>query len=190
MKAKPVVPVAPVELVRPHCPSSLFLRDAVDGANLYDAEPFSTYQLAGTDGEVDYSIHSRVAIKAFRFNDGQHFERALMRMLFAVTKHVRRFVTVVAGDAHRFLPGPTIFAGPRAKRLFPSVKDALDAPGLPEGIVLSIAQVFPEDFGRIISRGNEHGAALFAPHLLTAVEIVPAPWGHREAPAERLPPIE
>jgi hypothetical protein len=157
---------------------------------LYDAEPFCTYHLAGTEGEVDYGFHKRVSIQGHRFDDVAHLERALLRMLLAVAKHVRRFITVVPADAGMFLPGELKFASPRAKSLCPSMKDAFDAPGLPRGVVLSVAKVLPENFGRLIIGWNyEYGAALFAPQMLSAVEVVPVPWKHGSAPVlERLPP--
>lgn len=174
--------------------TQLFLDEPSMGS-LYDCDPYDTYVLAGINGEVDHHVAFRATPEMLEFSDGYNLDRALARMLLSVARYMRRFQVVTKEDAYRFLMGGRNFVGPGARDFLPAespMTRLVDTPGLPPNFALSVGTIEPEHFGRLVFDGrHKYGAVLFVPHLLSAVEIVPTPWGHGlKRASERLPAVD
>jgi len=196
---KTLPPLKPVPVPMFDTPlTRLFLQDPCAGGTLVDVDPYDTYVLAGTDGEVDYITTFRAIVPLFPFNAAIQLERAILRMFLSVAKHCHRFTVVTPRFAHRFMLGSHKFAGTRALSLcgvFPQafLSESFEAPGIPNNIVISVDDLEPELFGRILFDGHSrYGMVLFAPRVVSAVEVVPTPWGFpgEDQKPQRLPSLE
>lgn len=168
------------------------------GGGIYDADPFGSYVLAGQDGEVDRVRTVHAQCPSFEFVEAYYLERAILRMFLSIAKHTGRYMVVTDKYLPRFVgidysgvipeTKPKIFGGTKIRKLVPS---AMDAAGIPDNIGLTVSGFFPEILGRVAPLGDKRYAVLvFGGFAFSAVELVPAPYGHTDAKPERLPAFD